>query len=214
VARRGRVLAPDLPGHGATAFPESPPNESSLLEFYRDIVADMAEKLGLGRFALGGHSMGGAVALHVALAYPERLSGLVLVATSARLKVAPVLLAAIRHQFDSLPAMMASVGYSPATGRQRALSLATRQLQASQEVTLLDFEACAGFDLRQQVPGIKVPTTIISAADDLLTPPVLQQRLQQLIPRSALLTIPRSGHFLMLERADAVAEALLTAWPG
>jgi 2-succinyl-6-hydroxy-2,4-cyclohexadiene-1-carboxylate synthase len=72
---RYRPLAPDLPGHGAAADVERPVTFSGCVEY---VLARSPE-----RFALAGYSLGGRVALHIALAAPERVSGLVLVSTSA-----------------------------------------------------------------------------------------------------------------------------------
>lgn len=209
-----RAVALDLPGHGRSPALTPPPSPAMLLELYRDAAAALAEKLGLGRFVVAGHSMGGAIAQLLALEYPERVAGVVLMATAARLKVAPPLISAIRDNFNSLPEMMAAVGYSPATGADRARSLASAQIQAPQEVVLADFRACARFDIRRDVGRLNqapFPTTIISAADDMLTPPKLQAQLGELIPRAGLVTIPRAGHFCFAERPDAVAEAIIAA---
>jgi len=71
---RYRPLAPDLRGHGAAAARRP-------IDFDA-CVADVA-RLGGARFALAGYSMGGRLALHVALAHPERVSRLVLVSATA-----------------------------------------------------------------------------------------------------------------------------------
>jgi 2-succinyl-6-hydroxy-2,4-cyclohexadiene-1-carboxylate synthase len=71
---RYRPLAPDLRGHGA-ASARRPVSFAGCVE---DVLA-----LAPARFVLGGYSMGGRLALHVALAAPERVERLVLVATTA-----------------------------------------------------------------------------------------------------------------------------------
>jgi 2-succinyl-6-hydroxy-2,4-cyclohexadiene-1-carboxylate synthase len=72
---RYRVLALDLPGHGAAADAERPITFAGCIEH---VLARSPE-----RFALCGYSLGGRVALHVALAAPERVARLVLVSCSA-----------------------------------------------------------------------------------------------------------------------------------
>jgi 2-succinyl-6-hydroxy-2,4-cyclohexadiene-1-carboxylate synthase len=72
---RYRPLALDLPGHGEAADSERPIT-------FAGCVTHVLER-SPERFALCGYSMGGRIALHVALAAPERLSRLVLVASSA-----------------------------------------------------------------------------------------------------------------------------------
>jgi 2-succinyl-6-hydroxy-2,4-cyclohexadiene-1-carboxylate synthase len=70
-----RPLAPDLPGHGNAPGHERPITFASCA---RHVLAQAPE-----RFALAGYSLGGRVALHVALGAPQRVSRLVLVSSSA-----------------------------------------------------------------------------------------------------------------------------------
>ena len=205
------TVALDLPGHGGSPPLDPLPPVSELLQRYRDLAAEFAERIGLGKFMLVGHSMGGAVAQLFALSMGERLAGLVLVATSGRLKVAPMILQAIREHFDGLPAMIAAVGYSPAASTEQVARWSANQIQAPQQVVLDDFRACAQFDVRDQLGEISCPVSIISAADDRLTPPMLQQQLQKRIPRSELVHVSRAGHFVFMERPDVVAQAILEA---
>lgn len=69
-----RVITPDLRGHGASAR-----TSTYSLEEMRDDVHQLAGALGLGRFVLGGHSMGGTVATLFAERYAGWLAGLILV---------------------------------------------------------------------------------------------------------------------------------------
>jgi len=74
-AERYLSLALDLPGHGAAAQAERP------ITFARCVEHVLARAP--ARFILGGYSLGGRVALHVALAAPQRVARLVLIACSA-----------------------------------------------------------------------------------------------------------------------------------
>lgn len=81
LARLGwHAVAPDLRGHGQSSKPDDPA-AYSLRQFAADIL-ELADALGWDRFTLLGHSMGGMVAQHVALAAPDRLDALVLMDTS------------------------------------------------------------------------------------------------------------------------------------
>ena len=80
LADRGwHAVAPDLRGHGATDRPTDP--EAYSFELMAADVVALADELGWDRFALVGHSMGGAVAQLIALEHSERLTGLVLAST-------------------------------------------------------------------------------------------------------------------------------------
>jgi len=73
------AVAPDLRGHGASDHPTDEAAYS--FEIYAADILALADHLGWDRFALVGHSMGGAIAQLVALDHPDRLTGLVLAGT-------------------------------------------------------------------------------------------------------------------------------------
>jgi pimeloyl-ACP methyl ester carboxylesterase len=80
LADRGmRVIAPDLLGHGVSDKPPSTPAHYSLDGFAHS-VRDLLVALDLPRATLVGHSLGGAIAVHVAYHYAEHVERLVLVA--------------------------------------------------------------------------------------------------------------------------------------
>ena len=80
LAERGwHAVAPDLRGHGGSDHPTEA--EAYSFEILAADVLALADALGWDRFALVGHSMGGAVAQLIALERPERLTGLVLAST-------------------------------------------------------------------------------------------------------------------------------------
>lgn len=73
---RARLISVDLPGHGLTG---AWPREEYTIEAYADFLEVLADTLNLDRFALVGHSMGGAVAWTFASTRPDRVSHLILV---------------------------------------------------------------------------------------------------------------------------------------
>jgi pimeloyl-ACP methyl ester carboxylesterase len=78
LARRHRVLVPDLPGHGHS---EALPGDAHLDEF-ADCVVAMAEAEGIGSAVWIGHSLGGTVALRAAVRRPDAVRGVVLAAAA------------------------------------------------------------------------------------------------------------------------------------
>ena len=79
LGRRARVITVDLPGHGLTG---GWARDEYTIDAYADFIEVLADTLHLDRFALGGHSMGGAVAWSFAETRPERVSHLILVDSS------------------------------------------------------------------------------------------------------------------------------------
>lgn len=74
-----RIITLDLPGHGLTRADD--PIQANI-ERFADVVHEVTQDLGVERFTLAGNSMGGNTAWSYALAYPETLDGLILVAAS------------------------------------------------------------------------------------------------------------------------------------
>lgn len=77
LSREFRVIAIDRPGSGYSARAE---DVSAGLPAQADAIADLIDALGLERVHVVGHSLGGAVALTLALARPQRVAGLTLIA--------------------------------------------------------------------------------------------------------------------------------------
>ncbi len=80
LARHGRVLAPDIRGHGGSHPPTTAPSHD-----FETLVADLLGLLdsrGIERCDLLGHSFGGMIAVRFCLAHPERVASLILMSTS------------------------------------------------------------------------------------------------------------------------------------
>lgn len=205
LAPRRRVIAPDLPGHGQS---DPWPGDPATLSLYADFVGTVCAALGVQRAVLGGHSMGGAIALRCALAWPERVAGLVLVATGARLKVNPAIYAKLEHDFDDYPAWAREWSWSPATPRDVVDRWTAVSVQAPAEVCAADFRSIDGFDDRPRLGEVKAPTLVVGGADDRLTPPRLQHELCAGIAGARAVILPHAGHYLMHEQPAAFHAAL------
>jgi pimeloyl-ACP methyl ester carboxylesterase len=197
LGRRRRTVALDLPGHGRSR------GAVATVEEMRDTVGALAATLCLGRSILVGHSLGGLVALAAALEWPDKIAGLALVTTGARLKVSPAIFETLARGWDGWPAMLAQVAYSPESLRRSGFLVA-----ASQGQTIADFEACAAFDARARLAELRAPATVVVGEHDLLTPPRWGTALAEGIAGARLVSLPRCGHLPMHERPDELARAL------
>ncbi|MCC6073899.1 alpha/beta fold hydrolase [Pseudomonas sp. GCM10022188] len=74
-----RVIVPDLPGYGASDKPET----AYTLDFFVDALSGLLDALDIPRCVLVGNSLGGAIALKLALDQPQRVSKLILMAPGA-----------------------------------------------------------------------------------------------------------------------------------
>ncbi|HKP88452.1 MAG TPA: alpha/beta fold hydrolase [Thermoleophilaceae bacterium] len=82
---RHRVLAVDVPPFGRSADPHAP----RLLDFYKPFFPELLERLGVERATVIGHSLGGAIALHLTLQRPDLVDRLGLVAPAGLGKAPP-----------------------------------------------------------------------------------------------------------------------------
>lgn len=89
-----RRVTVECRGHGASTLGE--PRPFSIAMFATDVIA-AADERGIDRFIAGGISMGAAIALHLAKAYPGRVTGLILVRPAWNFAAAPENLAPVRE---------------------------------------------------------------------------------------------------------------------
>ena len=200
------VYALDLPGHG-----KSEGRGQQSIAAYAQCVLDWMDALKLDKVILVGHSMGGGIAQFVGIQHPERVLGLGLVGTGARLKVAPALLdaAAREETFPSVIDTISDWAFGPQADPRLVELAAKRMADLRPTVFHSDFTACDTFDTRDALGGIKVPCLAICGEKDQLTPPRYSQYLADHIPNAELQVIPEAGHMVMLEKPVEVTEALL-----
>lgn len=197
------AIAADLPGHGRS----NGEGRNSISAYAGDMLA-LLDALKLPKVILVGHSMGGAVVQTLALRYPDRVLGLILIGTGAKLGVNPNLLNTILTDTEGTIKTLVSMYY----GKQANDSLSRRSQQRLAEFnpTIIhnDYIACNAFDLRSQVSQIRVPTLIIGGSDDQMTPFKFSTYLNEQIAGSHLEQIKDAGHMMMLEQPEATAEAI------
>jgi len=203
-----RALAVDLPGH--------PSGEITCRS-----VGDYAEALhrflvesNLDRPVVGGHSMGGATVLTLALTHPEDIGGLILVGTGAKLGVAPEILEGLKGEpmraIEGIITPWSFNSIDVGLGREARAALSVSNLP----VFLNDYVACTGFDIRNDLAKISTRTLVVCGDKDRMTPPKFSHYLRANIPGSELRFIKDSGHMLPLEKPEALAQVVQTFLTG
>lgn len=199
------VLSIDLPGHG-----DSESESESSIEGYAERIISWMKSLNLKQAVVGGHSMGGAIALTMSKLAPEQVAGLILVSTGARLRVHPKILelTSDAEQFQGAAELVTSWSFSEGVDKRlRELAL-VRLKEVKAEVAHSDFQACNSFDLMGQLGQIRAPTLVICGEEDLMTPVKYSHYLADQISGASLFIIPGAGHMVMLERPEVVAEKI------
>jgi pimeloyl-ACP methyl ester carboxylesterase len=209
------VIALDLPGFGLSDKPDT----GYTTEQMGRTVLDAARALGVQRFILVGHSLGGAVAAAVALAAPDRVSALVLVDAAG--VSAPVLLPdtaevagdAVRAAFAEYAAQRTrfTAVHDAAWLSERPEDLAYLPADDSlyrQSLTSVlrefDFEYLTADRVRQ----LSIPTLVIWGAFDPVIPTSHGEWLADHIPSARLLVLDRTWHRPHVERPAETADSI------
>ena len=206
------VLAPDLPGHGRSAGKPLP-----TIADMADWTAALLDAAGAAKARLIGHSMGTLIALETAARHPDRVSGLVLIATAAVMTVGPDLLKAAEAN-DVAAIDMVSIwglGFAAELGGSLAPGLwmhqgAQRVLQkCAPGVLHNDLAACNAYqNALTAAAQIKVPVTLILGERDMMTPAKAGKTLAAAIPNARTIVLPGAGHMMMVEQPDELLTAL------
>lgn len=203
------AVAVDLPGHGGA--PGTGLDHIEGAGGYAASLAALLRREGFDRPILVGHSMGAAVALAIALEGSVPLGGIGLIGAGPRLRVHPEFLArtARGEVPDGLAGLMYGPDADPALVAAEAEALVP---MAASGVLGRDFAACDAFDASDRLRALDLPAALVVGSVDRMTPPRLGERLLGGWgdPGAIVATlVDGAGHYVQLERPEAVAGALL-----
>ena len=218
-----RLLVPDLPGHGGS----SPAPAAPTLNPFADAAAALAEREGMFPAAVVGHSMGGVIALRLAIRRPDDVSAVVLAAaagissTARRAELGFTVVSAMK------PARLVAP-FREAIGRSAALRAAVFGYWEVSDTAALSPRAVEGFlsgpaihsdvesagwallrdDPRTDLDRIACPRLLLWGARDNLVP--VEDGIEYARRLGApLRVVADCGHLLIGERPDACADAIL-----
>jgi len=214
LAKHYRLHCVDLPGHGRTI---------AASQFALDGIADeLAARW--PRALWLGWSLGGLVALRLALRHPRAARALVLVAASPRFTVAPswpcAVAPAVFEQFASALATdlprtlerflaLETLGAEHAQEERHWLrSLIQAVPQPSATLLTQGLGVLHDSDLRDQLPQLRCPSVWIGGRRDRLVPPLALQRAAELAPGAHAVILEQAAHAPFIGRPNAFVEAL------
>ncbi len=199
-----KVLILSLPKHGLS----NQINEVNISN-YANAISNLIITLKLEQVTLIGHSMGGAIALQLALNDPNNLvSSLVLIGTGAKLNVAPLFFELLETDFIKFLDLMKEYGYNKETKEDIKKKIEKIIKTCGPDVLLQDFKACSAFDIRDELSNLKIPTLIICGENDIMTPTKYSTYLHEKISNSKLSLIPNAGHYVFLESSNEVNKVI------
>jgi pimeloyl-ACP methyl ester carboxylesterase len=176
-------------------------------------VQHFLDVLDLPSPVVGGNSLGGHLALELALARPDRVSGLILAGSSGLFERGFSRGVPHRPTAQYVREKMTEVFHDPDLVTPEWVERVRRILTDRSLIRrVLGLAASAKrHSLGARLPEIRVPTLLVWGRDDRITPPDVARRFHALIPDSALVFLPECGHAPMLERPEAFA-AIARDW--
>lgn len=213
LAKSHHVVAPDHRGHGQS---DKPRGAYTILLFCADVLA-LIDSLRVERAHLVGLSMGGAIAMRLALEHPERVHSLGLVDTWGFPH--PEFVGMLRQRLETLASggFEAYADLAIPQAYSKAFIAANREALADYRarVTKLDpdslrsaLDACMTHDMHGRLGEIRTRTLVIVGSEDRLTPPYHAEYLARVIPGARLCVIQGSGHIPHLERPQEFLKIL------
>ncbi len=197
------VYALDLPGHGRSGG-----QGYDTIEGYAETIVAFLDAMDIEQAIIVGHSMGGAIAQILALDFADRVAGLVLVATGARLRVAPAILEGIRSDFDRAAKLITRFAWSPETPPTLVERGRKALLEADPNVVWGDFVACDRFDALERLGEIRAPALVVTGSADQLAPVKYAHFLTERISEARCVIVQGAGHMVMLEWPAEMATAI------
>jgi 3-oxoadipate enol-lactonase len=212
--RARRTLAWTMPGYGGT-----PALVRTNFASLADSVLRLFDAERIERGCVVGHSLGGFVAQELASRAPGRLAGLVLYSTTAAFgrphgewqrefiaqRLAP--LQAGRSMAEIAPGLidgLVSTRASPEARKAAVASMAAVPTEAYRAALQL----LVGFDRRELLPRLAMPTLLIAGAEDRTAPAEVMRRMAEKIRDAEIVVFDGVGHLAHLEAADAFNRAI------
>ncbi len=213
LGRSYRTYALDFWGFGESGKKR----DSYAIDDFVSLVQQFMEQLGIVRAPLVGHSMGGTVALSVAIRYPQRVGGVVVIGS-------PIV-------GSSLALLLKLAGYRPIawlvyhwmaalklgirltapwiTQDPRWPEMMDRDLsQVTLESFLCSIASLRRVDLRPFLPQIQVPVMGMYGDRDVIVSPRQWLPLKAGVPHARIERFPDAGHFIMLDSPEAFVRLL------
>jgi pimeloyl-ACP methyl ester carboxylesterase len=203
-------IAMDLPAHGRSDGVEGLRSISE----YADFVIAFMQALQIRSAVIAGRSMGGAVAMDLAIRHPNSVQALVLIATAAKFNIPPDRIGGLRDVTQGrAPQAFTTDGYSPKTVSQNFDVVREgwmEQIKTDPRVRYTDMVACAEADLRAELGTIRVPSLVIAGADDTGTTVADAEIIAKGISGARMETMVDAGHNIPTEKPRELNELIGT----
>lgn len=212
-----RVIVHDQRGTGRSSRPRGPYSVEQLA----DDLSALMDHLGIDSAHFVGHSGGAAIGQSFALAHPGRLRSLTLYSGWTKAD------SYLQRVLEIRGTLLSSAGpeaflrsgpvffYPPDWVNRNIGSLQAREESAvadtwDAEIVMSRIDAFLNFDLASDLHGIRIPTLVICARDDILAPPYFSDELARMIPDAESVRLDYGGHFSSEANREGFEKAVLS----
>lgn len=196
----------------------------SIEQMSADLIAVM-EDAGLARAMYLGHSTGGAIGVATALDHPDRIASMMIYASTTCGDAYRRKVLGLRSKLFSGLGIEAYAQYSSLllyppywiNAHEEELTeteAATPDQLGNSDVQASRFEAILNFDRRAELTRISIPTLVLCADDDILTPRYFSEEYVRLIPGAQGHWVARGGHALSRTEPDIFNEIAIKFFEG
>ncbi len=233
-----RAIAPVLRGCAGRALGRARRGSVEITDLADDIF-DLVQRLGLPRFHLVGHSLGGAVAMQLALDHPEAVRTVTLVASApaaglSAMREGKSPAARLLRMFDpdsgsSMGLLEMSFRMHSAFGTKRMMlksaladlmptapdegpmfeALVDDAVRMMPEAAVAYYKALHRWNVERELRRISMPTLVLACGKDAIVPRAALEKTAGLLPRGELVEWPHVGHSPMIESPDAFIELVI-----
>ena len=220
LSERYRVIRPDNRGSGRTKLPADD-HDRSMQAFAGDVLG-LIDGLGLDRVHLVGASMGGMIVQQFAVTWPERLLSLTIACSHCGGTTA------VAASEDTVRKLVAASSGGSSEAVRAGLEVVAHPESFTLRRDALDYyswtketwphpaeeiqrriAAIAQYDVSEAIRTLRVPTLVITGAQDILMPVENSRRIAERIPGSRLALVEGGAHIFFLEQADEMARELI-----
>lgn len=208
LSRTHRVIRMDMRGHGLSGVTAG---DYSMEKHAADALA-LLDALGIGKAHVLGMSIGGRIAMQLAVMAPERVLSLILLDTALEFptpeqwqeRIEAVMAIGTKALVDTvMPRWVVDTSLPSSQGLRHALLRTDRRGYSGSAAALRDARA-------EQVAGrITCPTTVGVGELDVAAPPAMAREVHAAIPGSRYVEIPEAGHLPSLEKPEQTTRVIL-----
>lgn len=219
LARHFRVLALDLPGFG---YSDRPVDIDLSHTARAGWLAEFLDRMGVERATVIGHSMGGAIAMRLAEAHPERVEKLALVAGATPDETNCIPFYRFLRPLMSIPAALVlgnmqelrrplrRIAYDPAFITDKRWEIYTRPARIrGSAASLIKMMGDVCHDAPLHPSKVATRTLLLWGEADQIVPLAVAHYLHRHLPDARLEVIPRAGHLVLEEQPERANEAIL-----